>query len=76
VIGKTVTTVKLTTWVIYNSPADLPGRFVARKWLLDQPTPELHQGMTLDQVRDKLPHGLVRIERDPSDDSKIVESWI
>jgi hypothetical protein len=66
----------LPIWVIYDSPIDLPGRFVARKWLLDGPTPELLQGKTLDELRVKLPPGLHRLPRDPNDDAKIVESWI
>ncbi|MBR8291118.1 MULTISPECIES: hypothetical protein [Burkholderia] len=66
----------LAIWVIYDSPIDLPGRFVARKWLLDRPTSELLQGKTLTELRGKLPAGLTRLPRDPSDDAKIVESWI
>lgn len=69
-------TENLPIWVIYNSPVDLPGRYVARKWLLDQPTAELVQGKTLEEVREKLPNGLVMLPRDVQDDSKIVESWI
>ncbi|MBC3871517.1 hypothetical protein [Undibacterium oligocarboniphilum] len=65
----------LAIWVIYNSPIDLPGRFVARKWLLNQPTPELLQAQTLEEIRSKLPLGLVRMPRDERDDPKIVESW-
>lgn len=63
-------------WVIYDSPVDLPGRFVARKWLLDKPTAELLQGQTLDELREKLPPGLTMIPRDPADGPKIVESWL
>lgn len=66
----------LAIWVIYDSPIDLPERFVARKWLLDRPTGELLQSKTLDGLRSKLPRGLTRLPRDPSDDVKIVESWI
>jgi|JXWR01.1.fsa_nt_gb hypothetical protein len=70
----------LPFWVIYNSPVDLPGRFVARKWLLgqpeNQPTPELLQGKTLEEVRGKLPKGLVRFPREVHDDPNIIESWV
>lgn len=66
----------LPIWVIYHSPIDVPERFVARKWQLDQPTSEMLQSKTLDELRGKLPAGLVRLPRDPSDDAKIVESWI
>ncbi len=63
-------------WTVYDSPIDLPGRFVARKWLLDQPTSELLQDKTLDGLRGKLPQGLTRLPRAPQDDPKIVETWI
>lgn len=67
---------ELPIWVIYDSPIDFPGRFVARKWLLDKPTAELLEGNTLDELRAKIPEVLYRLPRDPSDDAKIVESWI
>jgi hypothetical protein len=46
--------------VIYDGPIDLPGRFVARKWLLDRPTSELLQSRALDDLRAKSPAGLTR----------------
>ena len=66
----------LELWTMYDSPIDLPGRFVARKWLLDQPTSELLQDKTLDGLRRKLPQGLTLLPRAPQDDPKIVETWI
>lgn len=41
----------LELWTVYDNPIDLPGRFVARKWLLDQPTRELLQDKTLEGLR-------------------------
>ncbi|WP_298150965.1 hypothetical protein [Flavobacterium sp.] len=67
---------ELPIWVIYDSPIDLPDRFVARKWLQNIPTSELLQAKTLESLREKLPLGLVRLPRDAQDDPKIVESWI
>ena len=66
----------LSIWVVYDSPIDLPGRFVARKWLNETPTAELIQGKTLDELRARLPVGLFRLGRAESDDAKIVETWI
>jgi hypothetical protein len=66
----------LPIWVVYDNPVDLPGRFVARKWLNDTPTSEVLQGKTLDELRSLLPRGLYRMERADSDDAKIVECWI
>ena len=66
----------LELWTVYDSPIDLPGRFVARKFLLAGPTNELLQDKTLEGLRQKLPQGLVRIVRSPQDDPKIIETWI
>lgn len=66
----------LALWTVYDSPTDLPGRFVARKWLLDQPTNDLLEDKTLDGLRAKLPPGLTCLARSPQDDPKIVETWV
>jgi len=66
----------LALWVVYDSPIDLPGRFVARKWLNEIPTSELIQGKSLDELRSRLTMGLYKLDRAESDDPKIVETWI
>jgi hypothetical protein len=66
----------LEIWTVYDSPIDLPGRFVARKWVLEKPTNELLQDQTLEGLRNKLPPGLTRLARATQDDPKIVETWI
>lgn len=66
----------LELWTVYDSPIDLPGRFVARKWVLDQPTDELLQDKTLEGLRGKLPQGLTRLPCAPEDDPRVVETWI
>ncbi len=63
----------LELWTIYDSPIDLPGSFVARKWVLDKPTSELLQDKTLDGLRAKLLHCM---PRSPGDEPQIVETWI
>lgn len=63
-------------WTVYDSPTDFPDLFVARRWLLDRPTEEVLQDKTLDGLRRKLRQGLVRLERSPQDDPKIVETWL
>lgn len=68
--------VELQMWVVYDSPVDLPGRFVARKWINEMPTSELLQAKTLTELRVKLPGGLWRLNRDESDDPIIVETWM
>lgn len=66
----------LEIWTVYDSPVDLPDRFVARKFVLDKPTGEILQDRTLDGLRNKLPPGLTRLERSPNDDPVIVECWL
>lgn len=68
-------TAKLSIWVVYNSPADFPGRFVARKWLNDVATSELVQAESLEALRELLPPGLYCLPRAQEDDAVIVESW-
>lgn len=63
-------------WVVYDSPEDLPGRFVARKWLDLNPTDHVRQAKTLEWLRQQLPIGLSRLERQEQDDPKIVEVWL
>ena len=65
----------LEIWTVYDSPIDLPGSFVACKFLLDQPTNDLLQDKTLEGLRAKLPPGLMRLDRSPQDDPRIVETW-
>jgi len=66
----------LELWTIYDSPIDIPGHFVARKWVMDTPTSELLQDKTLEGLRAKLPSGLFCMPRSPGDDPKIVETWM
>lgn len=67
----------LSVWVIYDHPKDFPGYFAARMWVNNTPTETMIFGTTLEDVRGKLEDlGLVRIDRDPSDDPCIVESWL
>lgn len=67
-------------WVVYDSPADFPGRFVVRKWVIrksgEQPTTEVYHAKTLEGVRAMVSHGLVCIPRDENDNPNIVETWL
>jgi hypothetical protein len=70
---------RLPVWTITAAP-DHPGSHVARLWLTI-PTLEITThaltGPSLDDVRAQLaPLQLYRIERHPSDDPCIVETWI
>jgi hypothetical protein len=64
-------------WTIYDRPSDYPDSFVARKFIVDRPTDEVIVRDTLAEVREAIgSRALVRIERSPSDDPKIVEVWL
>lgn len=70
----------LRMWVIYNSPRDHPGKFVVRLFNVYPSGPEPQQWHVvcdgLDDARDHVPAGLVRINRDARDEPQIVESWL
>jgi hypothetical protein len=69
----------LAIWVVYKRPADYPGHFVARKWLVTPEgltaTMEAVFAPTLGQVRAKLPPDLYCSPRQPGDEPQIIESW-
>lgn len=74
----------ITVWVIYERPRDYPGLFVVRPqhphrdaygdFYVTYGDATTHR--TLEEARQVIPPGLVRVPRDPRDDPKIVESWI
>jgi hypothetical protein len=70
----------LPMWTVYESPADRPGLFVARMWLIGPlamlATDKVVVGDTLAEVRSKLPPMLARVPRSDGDDACIVETWI
>lgn len=70
----------LPIWTVTRSPSDCPGRYVARMHIdhagQSLATTAAVAGDTLEEVRAALPHGLIRFERDVSDDPVIVECWL
>lgn len=71
----------LAIWTIYARPRDYPDHFVARKFLVgpnNQPlaTQDMFVADSVEEVRALLPPGLVCLARSPSDDLRIVESWL
>lgn len=75
---------KLALWTVYESPADHPGQFVARRFLNDEPTEHHKVSTHLSVVRKWIEHdamnfnqGLpVRVERSEQDEPQIVETWL
>lgn len=73
----------LNIWVVYNSPIDYPGLYVARLFHNDVPSNTVLTGFKIDEVRSKLLGSgiynkcdLIRFEKNESDDQHIVETWL
>ncbi|CAN5475240.1 hypothetical protein BH11PSE11_BH11PSE11_21210 [soil metagenome] len=66
----------LSMWVVYEDTPEFPNQYVARRYLLEVDTGDYVLGDTLNDVRAKLPPGLMRIERSVHDVPQIRESWI
>jgi hypothetical protein len=70
----------LAMWVVYESPADYPGRWVARRHLIAEsgsyPTKEHLVAADRETLVALLPPGLVRVDRDPADPPIIREVWL
>jgi len=67
-------------FTIYDKPTDEPDKFVLRRWTIvgSKPTPdaEYQTADSLEDIRKLLPPGLSCMSRNPTDDPKIVETWI
>ena len=63
----------LDVWIVYDSPSDFPGSFVARRFEFNKPTEDVRTAPTLAELHRLLPSGLVRLERNPHDQPHIVE---
>lgn len=72
--------VGLSMYVVYASPRDYPGEFVARRFVLAEgqvlPRELVARGKTLAEVQAGLPGGLYSLGRQPGDDPCIVQTWI
>lgn len=68
----------LSIWTVYDNPTDYPGKFVARMFDGEQPTPNVIICDSLEQLREILAFQLhlTPLCRSPEDDPKIVETWL
>jgi hypothetical protein len=64
----------LFAWVTMRGLPDYPGAFVARL-VTDAPTSYVLIGDTLAEIQSKLPPGVERTGRQPSDPAVVVEVW-
>jgi endonuclease V-like protein UPF0215 family len=61
---------------VYKSPADYPGKYIARLWDVDIPTELIAKADTLEEIRKAIPAEMVNLGREPEDDPVIIETWI
>jgi hypothetical protein len=63
--------------VVYTSPLDFPGKFVARLWdIYNKPTAYAMVADILDDIRKGIPETMTRLPPDLKDDQVIVETWL
>lgn len=72
---------ELPMWTVYNHPRDFPSQFVARKHFVGaagtRATTEILKADDIASLRQMLAvQRLVPIQRDPSDDPVIMETWL
>jgi hypothetical protein len=70
---------ELCIWVVYDSPSDYPGQFVARMFVLDKPTQTVLTEPTLGDLRAlllMLYPDLYCIPRQADDEPQIIEVWL
>jgi len=65
-----------SVWIVFEEPPSFPNQYVARLYRSYIDTGEYVVGNTLNEVRAKLPSGLMRMERSSHDDPLVRESWI
>ena len=69
----------LHIFVVYNSPSDFPGQYVVRRWIVGPaivPDEKVWWlSPSLEECQLSIPEDAVRFDRDPDDDSCIVEVW-
>lgn len=61
---------------VYRSPSDYPGKYIARLWDVDRPTNVIAIAESLEEIREAKPAEMAILQRHPSDDPVIVETWI
>lgn len=72
----------LDLWTIYRAPADFPGvPFIVRRWTVLQgggldPAIVAMPAQSLLAARALIPEGLHRLERSPTEDPVVVETWL
>jgi hypothetical protein len=65
-------------WTIYDHPRDFPNHFVVRRWFGECPEPDPALCDSLEAARILIGRsgGSLRLNRAPTDDPSIIESWL
>lgn len=67
----------ISIWTVYDHPTDYPEYFVARRFDGLKPTGDIMLSLSLAELRVELVvRGLTCLTRSPTDDAKIVETWL
>ena len=69
----------LTIWTVYVDPIDYPGKWVLRGHevgAVTKPHDHCVVADSLEEIRQAVPRGLVRLQHDQDDDPHIYESWV
>lgn len=61
---------------IYNSPADYPGKYVARLWDINKATKFIAIRDSLEEIRKTIPSYMTRLGACSMNDPVIVETWL
>ena len=61
---------------VYKHPADRPTKYVARLFDLQESTPFIAVGDTLEEVRRAIPRRFIRFNPDYRDPSHIIETYV
>ena len=75
-IEKSMKQARIPLICVYDHPTDYPDKFIARLWDCNVPTHIMASADTLEELREKIPSSMVRMDRLPKDDPCIVEVWI
>ena len=73
---KIIKRVEIPVISVFFNTEDYPGKFVARLFDRGAHTPLITTADTLEELREKIPSNMVKMDRHPKDDPCIVEVWI
>ena len=68
--------IKMPIITVYKNPTDFVGKYVARLFTLESATPYCIVKDSITEIYEDIPARFVRLERHPSDDPKIVCTFI